>query len=281
MQLNTNGILNSHQQISDLLKDRHILVACIQETKLTSSSNLPAFPNFATVRRDRPSGGGGGLVTLIHHSIAYTEVDSSNLFPGDVVAEHLAVEVIADGAKILVVNVYIPPVSSCPNDYTPNLSNLFSFTDDILVVGDFNAHDLRWHSATQDYGAAERGAAICNALDASDLTCINGDSPTRMPRNGPLSSPDLAFTNAHLGINAEWEPLITLNSDHLPIIIDLDGWFSAPPQHSGPPSFTNYRKANWTLFTSESERDFNLQQPPCSPEQGEKIFRRILLRASA
>ena len=114
-----------------------------------------------------------------------------------------------DGAKLLVANVYIPPVSSCPPDYMPNLTHFFSCAEDILVVGDFNAHDARWHSSTHDHRAAERGAAICDALDAGSLTCINGDSPTRMPRNGPLTSPDLAFTSAHLGINAEWEPLVT------------------------------------------------------------------------
>ena len=281
MQFNTNGILNSRHQIVHLLEQRNILVACIQETKLTSSSNLPAFPNFATVRRDRPTGGGGGLITLVHHSVAFTEVNTNHLFPGDSTAEHLAIEVDIDGAKLLVVNVYIPPISSCPTGYTPNFTHLFSSTDDTLVVGDFNAHDARWHSATQDHGAAERGVAICDALDASNLTCINGDSPTRMPRNGPLSSPDLAFTSVHLALNAEWEPLVALNSDHLPIIIDLDGWFSAPPPQTGPATFTNFKKADWARFTDETERHFIQEQPPCSPEQGEKVIRRILLRASA
>ena len=101
--------------------------------KLTSSSNLPAFPNFATVRRDRPTGGGGGLITLVHHSVAFTEVNTNHLFPGDSTAEHLAIEVDIDGAKLLVVNVYIPPISSCPTGYTPNLTHLFSSTDDTLA----------------------------------------------------------------------------------------------------------------------------------------------------
>ena len=52
---------------------------------------------------------------------------------------------------------------------------------------------------------------------------------TVMPSNGPSSSPDLTVTNSHLGLNASWHPITTLNSDHLPIIIDLDGWFAEPP----------------------------------------------------
>ena len=278
LQFNTNGILNSHQQLNDLLQRHNILIACIQESKLTPTSKLDQFQNFATVRRDRLTGGGGGLITLIRHDVDYIEVDSSHLFPGDTFTEHLAVEVELDGAKLMVVNVYVPPVSSTAG-FIPNLTHLFSITRDVLVMGDFNAHDARWYSQTQDAGAARRGASICDALDAGELMCINGDSHTRAPQNGPLTSPDLTFTNPHLGINARWEPIVTMNSDHLPIIVDLDGWFSAPP-YSGPSSYTNYRKADWTEFTRETEQQFNLEQPPTSAEQGEKVFRRILLNAT-
>ena len=170
MQININGIQNSQQEIIHLLKQRNVLVACIQETKLTPASSLPDFPNFAAVRRDRPGRGGGGLITLVHHSITYTEFDTSNFFPGDTVAECLAVELEMGGAKLLVANVYIPPVSSCPSDYSPNFTHLFNWSDDILVMGDFNAHDPRWYSTTLDQGAAARGAAICDALDTGTLT---------------------------------------------------------------------------------------------------------------
>ena len=110
--------------------------------------------------------------------------------------------------------------------------------------------------------------------------CINENSHTRLPKNSCPSSPDLTFTNPHLGINARWEPLVTLNSDHLPIIVDLDGWFSTPPQQPGPSCFTNYRKADWSNFRRDAERLLNEEQPPTSTEGGEKIFRRILLYAT-
>ena len=66
LQFNTNGILNSQQQLYQLLVDQEILVACIQETKLTAASTLPnlngrePFPGYAVLRKDRPHGRGVG-----------------------------------------------------------------------------------------------------------------------------------------------------------------------------------------------------------------------------
>ena len=261
LQLNTNGIKNSTDQINDLLNKHNILIACIQETKLTTSNPDPDFDNYLVERRDRPNNdGGGGLITLIHRDVSYTPVASAPYF-NDPITEHQAIEVSVDGAKLLIINVYIPPASSAQGQL-PNFDLLFNITRDVLIMGDFNAHDARWYSQTQDVAAARRGEAIGNALDAGQLMCINGPSHTRRPKTGPTSSPDITFTNPHLGINARWEPLVTLNSDHLPIIIDLDGWFSSPPESSGPHSYINYRKANWGRFRQESERAFNYEQPP-------------------
>ena len=53
-----------------------------------------------------------------------------------------------------------------------------------------------------------------------------------------------------------------------------------PPEQQGPHSYTNYRKANWTLFRRETEQAFSQVQPPTSVEGGEKVLRRILQKAS-
>ena len=146
-------------------------------------------------------GQGGGLITLVAHSIRYTELKPSPLFPGDNTAEHQAISVEVDGAQLLVCNVYIPPAASCPG-YQPNFTSLFSATGDTLIMGDFNAHDALWYSSTADEAAANRGASVVEALENSELMVINQDSPTRMPSNGPATSPDLTITNSHLGLNA-------------------------------------------------------------------------------
>ena len=133
--------------------------------------------------------------------------------------------------------------------------------------------------AAKSWLKKNRGEIIVGALDNSQLMTINQDSPTRKPSNGPCSSPDLTITNCHLGLHSSWTPVTTLNSDHLPIVTDLDGWFSQPPS-PGPSCYANYREANWTTFTPETESAFSNIQPPTSYLTGEEIFRRILLTAS-
>ena len=171
------------------------------------------------------------------------------------------------------------PHTSCSNGYVPNLDTLFSPTEDILIMGDFNAHDDLWYSSTTDTVAAERGAKVVEALIGSSLMVLNQDSPTRVPSNGPPSSPDLTIANCHMGLNSSWQPITTLNSDHLPIVVDLDGWFAEPPP-PGPCKYTNYRKANWDIFTEETEHSFSNIPPPSSCDSGEAIFRKILLKAT-
>ena len=185
-----------------------------------------------------------------------------------------------DGAELKVVNIYIPPTSSCQPNYTPNLTGLFSIPDDTLVAGDFNAHDPAWFSTTSDSRAASRGEKIADLCIDSQFQFLNTDTPTRVPTNGPSTSPDITFASAHLATGARWDPMTTLNSDHLPIIVGLNGWFSKPPSKSGPRCFTNFKKADWPSFTSTTETAFQPLPLPNSVSKGEKIFRQILLQAA-
>ena len=218
------------------------------------------------------------MITLVHHSITYRQMHV-DLFPGDDVAEHLTISVEVHGAQLLISNIYIPPAASCPPTYQPNFQTLFNTTEDVLIMGDFNAHDDLWFSSTLDDRAATRGANINSALETSQLMVINQDSPTRVPSSGDPSSPDITITNSHLGIDSSWETRTTLNSDHLPIIVDLDGWFREPPRY-GPPCYINFRKADWESFTGETEDDFGRLPAPTSCATGEKIFRRTLGKVS-
>ena len=71
-----NGLRNSAVELSDFLVRHGVKVACLQETKLSANVLTPKFPDYTVVRRDRPTGSGGGLVTLIHHLLNYVEITS-------------------------------------------------------------------------------------------------------------------------------------------------------------------------------------------------------------
>ena len=137
-------------------------VACIQETKLTPRSNPVKFQGYTMVRRDRPSAdGGGGLAFLVREDTPYLPLDTDSLFSSDAVTEHQGIIVTIQNTKIAIVNIYIPPASSCPPDFSPHLTSLFDrdFGCDTLVVGDFNAHHPASLSVHQRQGHRKRGSS--------------------------------------------------------------------------------------------------------------------------
>jgi hypothetical protein len=177
LQFNCNGLKNSVAEINDFLISKRISVAALQETFLSTSSANPSFSDFALIRKDRPQGRGGGLAFLIHHSVAYSHVDTS--FIQDAHTECQAVRVNLNGSDLVVFNVYLPPVSSCPQDYQPNLSSILNHTDDdILVCCDLNAHHEAWDSSMTD----PRGDSISASVEISPLISLNDpDTPTCLP----------------------------------------------------------------------------------------------------
>ena len=273
--------MSGYTELSTLLVRQSIKIACIQETKLSQASTYRDFPGYASVRRDRPgSRGGGGLLILIHHSIKYTPLDTTHLFPRDSVTEHLGVTVTWGNSPINFINIYIPPVSSCPPGFRPDLSLLLDPTAPTIIMGDFNAHNPAWHSTTLDSAAAGRGSAFAESIDDSNLSLLNTDRPTRLPKSGNPSSPDLTLCSSHFALDATWTPLTTLNSDHLPIIVTIDQDLSNLPP---PPrqTFTNFRRARWNDFLRETESEFARLPAPVSCHTGERVFRKVLLKASS
>ena len=205
---------------------------------------------------------------------------TDQLFSGDSIIEHQGVTLIVDDVKLNVINIYIPPVSCCSTGYRPNLDTLLSsHEDDTIIMGDFNAHNSTWFSRTGEDQAISRGHAIVDLLNTSNLALINEESPTRVPNRGPSSSPDLTIVSPHLSVGATWQPLTTLCSDHLPVIITLADWFPEPPTDPYR-KYTNIRKARWADFTAETEARFLNEPLPSSCSAGEVRFREILQTAS-
>ena len=278
LQWNCNGIRNSRLELLQFLKSHKIAVCALQETKLSPNSTDPSFPGYALIRRDRPGGGaGGGLAFLVHENIPFLPVNSDHLFRDDPITEHLSISVSLGPHPLQIYNIYIPPPTSCPNNFSPSVRPLLSLDSDTLILGDFNSHHLAWCSETQDDRAAARGTLIVEELDSSSLCLLNTDQHTRRPSNGNSSSPDLSFISAHLAAEASWLPTCALNSDHLPILIEL-----GPPTSVNVPGpmYSNYKKADWEGFRCETEAAFENTQAPVSCSLGEHTFRSILQRAA-
>ena len=69
-----------------------------------------------------------------------------------------------------------------------------------------------------------------------------------------------------------------LNSDHLPIITTINTRTKYKLKQNRH-TFTNYRKANWTQFTTYTEAAFSDIQPPPDIHTANTIFANIILHA--
>ena len=208
-------------------------------------------------------------------TIPFTHLDTSPLTLNDPTLELQAITVTLNSSQLHIFNVYIPPASSCPRLYTPDLAPVLNFTnDDAIIVGDFNAHHGGWHSSLND----ARGESLADIFDNSPFCIINADSPTCLPTNGSPSSPDITLISAHHASAVSWTTMTCLNSDHLPILIDfLDDFQDSSLR---PRTFTNFRWANWPGYIRESEDLFAALPPPTSCAVGERKFREVLLTVS-
>ena len=157
-------------------------------------------------------------VTLVNHSFTY-RVPDGDILTNDATTDVLAIEVDLGGTALTLVDVYIPPVSSCPRNYAPDLDALLEKRGDQMVFGDFNAHHLSWFSR-----AAARGEALDEVVNSSQLAVANIDMRTRLFSQGQPSSPDVTLLSAvsgHLVSYVTWSTDTTLGSgpppyNHLP-----------------------------------------------------------------
>ena len=232
------------------------------------------------MRRDRPGPArGGGLAFLISHGVSFSPSPTDHLFPTDTTTEHQGIVAHFDDLHLRIVNIYIPPTSSCPPNFTPELHLLLDQgQDDTLILGDFNAHHRSWHSATGSDAAAARGRLIADLVLDSTYCVLNGDSATLVPTGGESSSPDLSLAGDHLALEARWRTIQSLSSDHLPIAITLDALSPSIPLPKR--TFINYKKADWQGYGDETETLISALPPPSSCADGELLFRRALLSAS-
>ena len=266
MQFNCNGIKNKQTELAKWLDDENILIAALQETKLTSSSPDISIPNFSMVRKDRGRNKGGGLAFLIHDTVQYTVMADSTVDPH---LEHLAIKV----NNLVIVNVYIPPASSCAAGYTPSLLNILPQSD-ALILGDMNAHDPLWFSSIQD----PRGERFAEEIGNSNFGVLNEDTPTRLPPNGQPTSPDISLASMSIIPYTRWETMTAMNSDHLPIIINIKS--DIKPELSENRKFINFRKADWQSFKESTEKEFAKLRPPANVYKAEKAFRAIINKAA-
>ena len=78
------------------------------------------------------------------------------------------------------------------------------------------------------------------------MVVLNGEQCTRLPANGPESSPDITLSHDTLAMSTKWTVEKALSSDHLPILIDVatECKLASAPNRL----FVNFQKALWNEF---------------------------------
>ncbi|KAI5731922.1 hypothetical protein M8J77_018439 [Diaphorina citri] len=270
LQFNARGISGKCDEVLDFMHTHNIKLAAIQETKLTARSNLSERFGYTFVRQDRTQDEGGGIAFIIHNTLSYQPKALPN--PGTPL-EQQAITLYTSNSHITVVNMYIPPRSSCPSGYKADISHLLEL-EDALILGDINAHHPLWDSRAP---ADQRGEDITDQIEDSRFGILNEDTPTRLCGNSE-TSPDITLASDSLIPTTEWKTECTLGSDHLPIIVTLEQ--TATSQTPSPNNvYINFKKAKWQEFEDYIEDKIIKQDPPRSAIQGEKTLRTIINKA--
>ena len=159
---------------------------------------------------------------------------------------------------------------------TYNIAYSTSHTYHSVLTGDVNSHSTLWHSYTDD----QRGQLIADVISNSDHITLNRITPTRVPSTTlqQTSLPDITTVSNTLYNRTSWTTQHALSSDHLPIITTINIRHDYRLQQNRR-TFTNYKKADWTQFTEDTESAFAQTTIPTNIHTANRIFTNIILMA--
>ena len=183
---------------------------------------------------------------------------------------------------ITIANTYISPRDSNSTHYktddtdTQHCIQYITNIPHSVLTGDVNAHPTLWHSYTDD----DRGQLIADVISNSDHITLNTNTPIRVPSTTlqQRSSTDITTVSNILYNRTSWTTQHALLLDHLPIITTIDIRHDYILQQNRR-TFTNYKKADWTKFTEDTESTFAQTTIPTNIHTANIIFTNIILMA--
>ena len=118
---------------------------------------------------------------------------------------------------------------------------------------------------------------MADSINGSDHGVHNWNTPTRVSPNAEPSS--VSLTSASLITSCSLQTLLTLRSDHLPILIRLQ--MKTPSNTGLRQTYVNLKKANWDRYRLEVEAFLSKHSLPTYCQRDEKIIRTILFNAAS
>ena len=156
---------------------------------------------------------------------------------------------------ITIANIYIPPRDTTSTHYKTvdtEIQHCIQYITNIphsVLIGDVNAHSTLWHSFTDDH----RGQLIADVISNSNHITQTPQPECQTPHDNKHHHQTSLrclthFTTGHHGqLNTHYH--------HLPIITTINIRHDYRLQQNRR-TFTNYKKADWTQFTEDTESAF-------------------------
>lgn len=244
IQWNCRGLSANRPELDILTQITNASVICLQETLLKDDKyNINNFtPHHKLGTIDTEGRAHGGVSIFVRDSIKQYRIHLVS--PMQAVAVRTTIN-----HPITICSVYIPPSSTCAIEDLEDL--LQQLPTPIIMVGDFNAHNILWGGNKID----QRGNIMEAFITRNNLCLWNDDSFTYMhPATGSLTSIDLSLCSPGLLLDFQWKVEEDLHgSDHFPIVLRYDQLI---PEERIPR--WQFHKAKWDKFASlcESELQF-------------------------
>jgi ribonuclease HI len=234
MQWNVCSLSARHYELKKYLSDCKSVpdVVCINETRLKENTKFNLF-NYEVVRHDRKDSGGGGIATFIRSGLCYRVLETPS--PS---IECLAIEITLKNIKIVVVNVYIPPLLDVD---IVEFKKLFMYKH-CIITGDINAYNTLWKSSVIN----SMGKKVETCLDEYNFCVLNKGEGTHQKHQGGMSVIDLSIVSCDLANRCNFtvhdDPM---GSDHLPTFTVLNEPVNFEAQYRDK---WNLNKADWSVF---------------------------------
>lgn len=254
LQWNARSLISNGQEFKKYVEDLEVKpdIICIQESWLIPRLDF-VIKGYISVRRDRDSGKGGGVITFIQRGLQYKEVRK-----GDDL-EYVTVEVWSREGKILIINFYNP----CRQLEMQQLGGIWKdMSGKIIWCGDFNAHNTLWGDKNDG-----NGEVLEEFMGEEGLICLNDGSTTRVDiSRGTESAIDLTIVSRNVADRCEWEVLAgnMIGSDHFPILVQVGVEVHKDSAIRGGRWLLE--KADWEKFTDLSDEWLSLVDDSMSVE---------------
>lgn len=233
-QWNVKSLFQRLDDTKLLIKDKHIDILCLQETRLKNTDKVN-IKSFKEVRQDFDGGisACGGVAIYLRNNIYYEELTIQTRL--QVVAIRASIPY-----PVSICNLYLPDQNT---DKSEVLQVLNQLPRPFLMLGDLNAHNSLWGSVSRN----NNGKIIEEILLSDSHLLLNTYGiPTHFNFTSRTESViDLALADSSLATKVLWSADEELHgSDHYPIYLKIN----TPKEKSSLNPKWRFHKADWNKF---------------------------------